>query len=572
MRWFFDLLIILGSLGFFIFGMKLMSDSIQRVAGQRLRALLSSMTKNRFYGVLTGFITTSIVQSSSATTVMVVSFVNAGLLSLLEATGVIMGANIGTTVTAWIVSFFGFKFEVSLFSLILAGIFFPFLFAKRDNLRNLAEFVFGFGILFQGLQFLKESVPDIRANPEILHFLQPYTEFGYFSVLLFVLVGTFITIIVQSSSATMTITMVAIAQGWLPFDMGAAMVLGENIGTTITANLAAIVGNVHAKRAARFHTLFNLIGVAWMLFIFPYFLHWIDHINRFLFHEHSVFEVARNARDQHLIESTLTDGLALFHTTFNVLNTLLLIGFAPAMARIVTKLTKARSREEEGFRLQYISTGIMSTPELSIEEARKELQSFGKLVEKMNANILILFFKRPKNKEKLYKKIANREEITDRLQAEITNYLARVSKFGLSEKSALQIKGMIRIASELERMADIFYTLSMDYKRLESKRVSLPESLKSNLENFYDLIYRSLKNTNLNIARSPEEINMEAVYESEREINNMRNNLQRLIYDRIEKGQYPVEDGVIFLDFVNAAEKVGDHIVNINQALTGNSH
>lgn len=567
--WIFTVLKIMGSLGIFIFGMKMMSDNIQKLAGNRLRELLAGMTRNRFAGILTGFATTSVVQSSSATTVMIVSFVNAGLLTLLQATGVIMGANIGTTVTAWIVSYFGFSFKVSMFALILVGIFLPFLFSKRENLRTLAEFVFGFGILFQGLQFLKESVPNIQSNPEIFQFLQPFTEYGYLSIFLFIIVGTVLTIILQSSSATMTITLVTIAQGWIPFEAGAAIVLGENIGTTITANIAAVVGNVHAKRAARFHTLFNMVGVIWMLLLFPYFLQMVDWLNQALFHDGSVFEIAETVEQQTLIVSTLTDGLALYHTAFNVLNTLLLIGFAPLMIRLVVKFTTAKSREEEGFRLQYISRGLMSTPELSVQEAMKEIQLFGKLVEKMCANVMVLMFKTPRNKEKLQNKIGSREEITDRLQNEITRYMARLGEYRLSERSASQVKSMIRIASDLERMGDIFYMISLNKRRIDDQRKPLPESIKKELEAYFDIIYRAIKQMNANISIDPEEVDMESVYESEHEINTFRDNLKRVIYDRIEVGQYPVEEGILYLDFVNSAEKLGDHIVNVNQALAG---
>jgi phosphate:Na+ symporter len=346
-------------------------------------------------------------------------------------------------------------------------------------------------------------------------------------------------------------------------------VRGEDIGTTITANNAGLVGNVHAKRSARFHSLFNVLGVVWMLLLFPYFLDMVDWLNQLLLHENSVFEITETAAERSLLVSTLTDGLALFHTTFNVLNTILLIGFAPAMVKLVVRFTKAKSREEEGFRLQYISRGLMSTPELSVQEAMKEVQQFGRLVEKMCANVMVLLFKTPRNKEKLLNKIGSREEITDRLQNEITRYMARLGEYRLSEHSASRVKSMIRMASDMERMGDIFYMLSLNKRRMDDQRKKMPESIKKELEAYFDIIYKSIKKMNESIQTAPEEINMEQVYESEHEINTFRDNLKKAIYDRIENGQYPVEDGILYLDFVSAAEKLGDHIVNVNQALAG---
>lgn len=564
-----DILIVIGSLGIFIYGMKLMSEGIQKVAGKRLRSLLSGMTRNRLTGILTGFFTTSIVQSSSATTVMVVGFVNAGLLTLVQASGVIMGANIGTTVTAWIVSILGFKADIQVFALIVVGLSFPMLFSKKDQLKNLGEFFVGFGILFIGLNLLKASVPDLRANPEALAFLDQFTGYGYGSLLIFIGIGTLITIIVQSSSATMAITLVLIAEGWISFETGAAMVLGENIGTTVTANLAALIGNIHAKRAARFHTLFNLIGVVWMLIVFFPFMDFVDWLNMQLFHDKSVFALAANPAQIDATNTVLTDGLALFHSTFNIINTALLFFVAPFLIRLIVKLVPARSREDEGFKLTHISSGLMSTPELSIEEAQKELLLFGRLVEKMCANVMVMLFKTPRNREKLYNKIRDREEITDRLQNEVTTYMAKLGQYRLSTESAGKVKAMIRIANDLERMGDIFYKLAIIKSKQDSQKKQMPESIATELDNYFDLVYSAIKQMNKNMAMPVEEIDMESVYESEEEINERRNLMKQIIYERIETGQYGVEEGILYLDFVNSAEKLGDHIINVNQALVG---
>ena len=568
-----DILTVIGSLGIFIYGMKLMSEGIQKVAGKGLRNLLSGMTRNRFTGILTGFATTSIVQSSSATTVMVVSFVNAGLLSLVQASGVIMGANIGTTVTAWLVTIIGFKFKISVFALSLVAFSFPLLFAKRDQLKNLAEFIIGFGILFIGLDLLKDSVPDLRSQPEVLEFLNQFVGYGYGSVLFFIMVGTLLTITVQSSSATMAITLVLIAKGFINFETGAAMVLGENIGTTITANLAAIVGNVHAKRAARFHTMFNIIGVLWMLAVFYPFLNFIDWLNQQLFHPASIFDMIDSVGDnpEHIkdVKAALTDGLALYHSVFNILNTALLFFFTPLMLKLIVRLSPAKTKDQEGFRLQYISSGMMGTPELSLQEARKELQLFGKLVEKMCANVMVMLFKTPRNREKLYSKISDREVITDRLQNEITQYLAKLGQYKLSEEGADQAKSMMRIANDMERMGDIFFKLAINKRRLDEQKREMPESVRNELDQYFDLIYKAIKEMNRHVEDEDLDLDMEAVFESEDEIDDMRDYLKKVIYERMEKNQYEVEDGIMYLDFVNSAEKLGDHIVNVNQALAG---
>lgn len=560
---------VIGALGIFIYGMKMMSEGIQKVAGKRLRSLLSGMTRNRFTGIVTGFFTTSVVQSSSATTVMVVGFVNAGLLSLVQASGVIMGANIGTTITAWIVSILGFKADINVFALSVVAVSFPLLFSKKDNLKNLAEFLIGFGILFIGLTILKDSVPDLRENPAALAFLNQFTGYGYGSILIFIGVGTLLTIIVQSSSATMAITLVLIAEGWISFETGAAMVLGENIGTTITANLAALVGNIHAKRAARFHSLFNLLGVAWILVVFYPFLQFVDWLNMQLLHDTSLFKVVQDPDNLKPNNTVLTDGLALFHSTFNVLNTVVLFFVAPYLVKLIIKLVPSRGREDEGFKLTHISSGLMSTPELSLEEALKELQQFGRLVEKMCANVMVMMFKTPRNRDRLYMKIRDREDITDRLQNEITTYMAKLGQYKLSQDSADKVKGMIRMANDLERMGDIFYKLAINKRKQEDKKKAMPESISNELTLYFDLIYRAIKQMNKNMLEDGRNIDMEQAFESEREINDMRDNLKQVIFERIESGQYDVEEGILYLDFVNSAEKLGDHIINVNQVLSG---
>jgi phosphate:Na+ symporter len=349
---FFDFLQLIGALGIFIFGMKIFSDGLQKVAGSKLRSILKGMTKNRLSGILTGFGATTITQSSTTTTVMVVSFVNAGLITFIESTGVIMGANIGTTVTAWMVSIFGFQMQITPIAISMIGIFFPFLFFGREKLKNLAEAMIGFGILFIGLEFIKDAVPNIQENPEMFAFLDSFTGFGFVSMLIFVFVGALLTLMTQSSSAATAITLVMLFQGWIDFPIAAAMILGENIGTTVTANIAAVIGNVHAKRAARFHLIFNLFGVFWMLFLINPFLMGIDSVMQYF-----VPEVGSIYGDTQEARAAATLGISLFHTTFNVLNVIILFAFVPAIIRFVERIQKDKDSSDQAFRLNIFQAG-----------------------------------------------------------------------------------------------------------------------------------------------------------------------------------------------------------------------
>ena len=466
---FFDFLQLIGALGIFIFGMKIFSDGLQKVAGSRLRSILKGMTTSRFRGLLTGFGVTSITQSSSTTTVMVVSFVNAGLITLLESTGVIMGANIGTTVTAWMVSIFGFKMSITPVAISMIGLFFPFMFFGKKKLQNLAEAMIGFGILFIGLEFIKQGVPNIQENPEMFAMLDSFTEFGFLSIILFVFIGTALTLVTQSSSAAMAITLVMLFEGWINFPIAAAMILGENIGTTVTANLAAIIGNVHAKRAARFHFIFNVFGVAWMLFLIHPFLNGIDFTMQYFDPTAgSIFGDSQAAR------ASATLGLSLFHTTFNVVNVALLIGFVPQIVRFVERIQKA-DKSDEAFRLQYISSGLMSSPELSIAQAHKEIELFGKLIEKMHYSFSGLLFRKKKKQEKFLKKIEKREQITDNIELEVSDYLTKISSDTLSDEATVRIRSMHSMINDLERIGDLYYQMSKTFEDMMELEVALPK-------------------------------------------------------------------------------------------------
>ncbi|MGB5358946.1 MAG: Na/Pi cotransporter family protein [Eudoraea sp.] len=357
-----DILQLIGSLGLFLFGMKVMSDALLRLAGNKMRSILATMTSNRFLGIITGFLITSVIQSSSATTLMVVSFSNASLLTLPEAISVIMGANIGTTITAWLITLLGFKVSMSSIALPLVGFGFLFTFSKKDNTKNWGEFIIGFAILFIGLQFLKDAMPDINENPQILEFLSRYTNAGFWSVLLFLFIGTILTLIIQSSSATMALTLIMTAQGWIPFELAAAMVLGENIGTTITANIAAIVGNFQAKRTARAHFIFNVLGVIWMLALFYPFLQLISWMVQKL-----------GSASPFVTAAAVPVALSLFHTVFNVLNTFILVWFIKPIARLVEKMVPETITPEKDIEVpKYLERKMLQYPETAIATLFKE--------------------------------------------------------------------------------------------------------------------------------------------------------------------------------------------------------
>lgn len=560
----FNFLQLIGSLGIFIFGMKIFSEGLQKVAGNRLRSILKGMTRNRLTGVITGFGATTITQSSSATTVMVVSFVNAGLMSFIESTGVIMGANIGTTVTAWIVSIFGFKMKITPIAISLIGLFFPFMFSSRDRLRNMAEAMIGFGILFIGLEFLKDSVPNIQANPELFEFLNGFTDFGIFSVILFVLVGTTLTLLTQSSSAAMAITLVMLFEGWIPFPIAASMILGENIGTTVTANLAAIVANVDAKRSARFHLVFNLIGVVWMIIVLNPFIAGVDYIM-------SVFSpgVGSILSGDALARENATLGLSLFHSAFNIINVLLLFGFVPSLIRLIERFQKEGEDEDQQHRLRYISSGLMTSSELSITQAHKEIELFAQLIEKMHDSFTGLFFKKPKKREKLLKRIAKREQITDNIELEVAEYLTRVSGFNLTESSRRRIRAMHSMINDLERIGDLYFQMSKTFEQGHSEGIDLPEEAAQEIGELMDVVLESIRFVRANLANGSRVIDLEKAQEMERKINKLRDQLKDAHYKRLEEGSYSTKAGFMYLDYLNRLEKIGDHLMNVNEALAG---
>ncbi|WP_020402480.1 Na/Pi cotransporter family protein [Gracilimonas tropica] len=562
---FFDFLQLIGALGIFIYGMKVFSDGLQKVAGNKLRAILKGMTTTRFRGIFTGFAATTVTQSSSTTTVMVVSFVNAGLLTFMESTGVIMGANIGTTVTAWMVSIFGFKMKITPIAVMLIGIFFPFMFSGRERLKNLAEAMIGFGILFIGLDFIKNAVPNIQQNPEMFMFLDQFTEFGFFSIVLFVIAGTLLTLLTQSSSAASAITLVMLFQGWIDFPIAAAMVLGENIGTTVTANIAALVGNVYAKRSARFHFVFNVFGVFWMLLLLHPFLMGIDTVMSYFSPEAgSVFNTTTE-----MGRANATLGLSLFHTTFNVLNVFLMVGFVPHIVRFIEKYQKEKEGEDSIYRLQYISSGMMSSPELSISQAHKEIELFAKLIEKMHYSMEGLLFNKQNKQDQFLKKLKKREEITDTIELEVAEYLTKISSFNLTEEATRRIRSMHSIINDLERVGDIYYQMSKTFERMQSEGTELRESVMVRLREMLDLIHEDIRLVRDNLQLEYGNIDLQKAMELEETINSYRDELLEFHYQQLEKNAYSNAVGFVFLDYLNRLEKIGDHLFNVNEAMAG---
>ena len=552
---FFDFLRLIGSLALFLYGMKIMSEGLQKFAGDSLRRILTAMTTNRVTGVLTGVLITALIQSSSATTVMVVSFVNAGLLTLTQSIGVIMGANIGTTVTAWLISALGFKVDIAAFALPLLAFALPLFFSGKSSRKSIGEFVFGFAFLFMGLQSLKANAPDLGANPEMLAFVQNYTDMGFFSIILFLFIGAILTMIVQASAATMAITLIMCANGWISFHLGVALVLGENIGTTITANLAALTGNTQARRAALAHLVFNVFGVMWVLVLFYPFT---NAVSWFVTHVMKVSDPA----------VAVSFKLAAFHTAFNISNTFIMIWFVSLIEKTVCTLIKPKVEDEE-YRLRYITGGMLSTAELSILQAHKEISLFAERTARMFNMVKELFYE--KNEEtflKTYSRIEKYENISDRMEIEIANYLTEVSEGRLSSESKEEIRIMLRAVSEIESIADSCNNLARSIKRRNEFKSEFTEEQNKHLDHMFELVSGALNRMNL-ILHKPELVHddINPSYNIENEINNYRNQLKSRNIEDINNKLYQYQDGVYYMDMVSESEKLGDYVLNVVQAV-----
>lgn len=563
---------LLGALGMFLYGMNLMSSGLQKAAGERLRGFLSAMTSNPLKGVLTGLGITTIIQSSSATTVMVVSFVNAGLLTLAQAIGVIMGANIGTTVTAWMVSWLGFKADISILAVPLMLFGFLFSNSKKDKRKNLGELIVGFSLLFLGLSFMKDSVPDLRETPQVLEFVSTWSSHGFGSVLLFLAFGTILTLVLQSSSATMAITLIMLSMGWIPFNMACAMVLGENIGTTITANIAASVGNTQAKRAAMSHTIFNVFGVAWALILYKPFLQLVGVITENLFGLPNPAAEGFAVTDSNSPEGTAAlYGLSMLHTLFNLTNTLLLVWFTKWIAQAVSWIIRApKNQEKEVFRLKYISAGPLATPELSVEQAFNEVIHFARISKNGATYAQNAINEANSDKFEEYReKLVKYEEISDRIEYEIAAFLNEVSTEEISESTSIKIKSMYKIISELESLGDSGETISRILSRMNIHKKTFDADAIKNLNVMADAVYAAydVMIENLIAAHKGELINISNAYVAEDRLNSLRNDFRDAVIEKIDNDGKNYQASVYFMDIINAFERMGDFMINVSQDL-----
>ena len=566
-----DIFSLLGALGMFLYGMNLMSSGLQKAAGDRLRGFLSAMTSNPFKRVMTGVGITALIQSSSATTVMVVSFVNAGLLTLVQAIGVIMGANIGTTITAWMVSLLGFKADISVLAVPLMLLGFLFSNSKKNQYKNIGELIVGFSLLFLGLSFMKESVPDLKETPQVLEFVRQWSGYGFRSVLIFLGLGTVLTLILQSSSATMAITLIMLSMGWIPFPMACAMVLGENIGTTITANIAASVGNSSAKRAALSHTVFNVFGVIWALILFKPFLVLVGKIIELMGLPNPADpDFMVTASDGPESTSALY-GLSMLHTLFNTINTLILIWFTGLIGKLVTKLVKSNEkREDKPFRLKYIEAGHLATPELSTEQAFKEIIHFANISRNGLGYIRAAINEsNPEKFEELRGKLVKYEEISDRIEYEIATFLNALSAEEISARTSMRIKAMYKIIGELESLGDSGESISriLSRRNIHNKTFDAETIRKINaMIDLVDNAYRvMIANLTLSFDGKLEDISN--AYAAEDRINNLRNSLRDEEIESIESDRKNYQTSVYYMDIISQFETMGDFLINISQTL-----
>lgn len=594
---FLDFLCLLGAVGLFLYGMKVMSEGLQKAAGDRLRNILSSMTRNRFTGLLTGCAITALIQSSSASTVMVVSFVNAGLMTLGQSMAVIFGANVGTTFTAWIIAIFGFKVNMSLFLLPLIALAVILLFTNKSKAKSMGEFLIGFSFLFMGLDMISAYVPDLQNNPELFAALKGYASMGIRSILLFALFGIVLTMVIQSSAATFAITLIMCTKGWITFDLACAIVLGSNIGTTITPILASMSGNVAARRTAMGHLLFNLLGTLWCLCVFiPFanmnvwlteligqgsptalynFVNDLETTDPGLYN--SLFDNSLPAghhvlRQIAAMQMSVSFGLSIFHTTFNLVNLSIMIWFTNLYVKIVERLVPAKKRgDEEEFTLKFISRGLLNASELNIAQAEKEIAVYAERVGRMLAMAKELIHTKAASEEynRLYSRLEKYEDISDRMELEIATYLNRVAEGRLSNEGKHRIAAMLNIVGEIESIADSCLGVGKILNRKIEAGVHFSEEIYNNLDALYEyvndammLMISHLKN--IEHLTGSELINS---YNKEREINNFRNTLRSANVENINEGHYEYRAGIYYMDLIGDFEKTGDYIINVVDTL-----
>ena len=589
---FLDFLGLLGAVGLFLYGMKVMSEGLQKAAGDRLRNILSAMTRNRVTGTITGFFITALIQSSSASTVMVVSFVNAGLMTLAQSMAVIMGANVGTTFTAWVIALFGFKVNISAFVLPLIGLSVPLLFAKKSRNKSIGEFFIGFAFLFMGLDLISQYVPDLQSNPEMFAFLQEYSSMGFGSIAIFLAVGIIVTMVIQSSAATFAITLIMCSKGWITFDLACALVLGSNIGTTITPLLASMSGNVAAKRTAMGHLLFNVLGTVWCMAVFVPFADlnaWITEaigqgnpnaLYQYVNHIHATqpdlydhlfdnslpsgHEVLRNIA---AMQMSVSFGLSIFHTVFNLVNLSIMIWLTNVYVKIVEYLIPAKHTEEAEFQLKSISGGILSASELNIAQAEKEMVVYAERVRRMIDMSRNLVHTPEKSEEfnHLFSRIEKYEEISDRMELEIAHYLNRCAEGRLSNEGKLHIAAMLSIDSEIESIADCCYNIGRALVRKQQATVQFNDTIYNNIDTMFRHVEAAMDQmiSLLGDVENVHEVDLLGSYNREREINNLRNQLRSGNVENINNRLYEYQSGIFYMDIIADLEKTGDYIINV---------
>ena len=594
-----DFLCLLGAVGLFLYGMKVMSEGLQKAAGDRLRNILSAMTRNRFAGLLTGCAITALIQSSSASTVMVVSFVNAGLMSLAQSMAVIMGANVGTTFTAWIIAIFGFKVDISTFVLPLIGVAVVLLMMNKSKTKSIGEFLIGFSFLFMGLGLISDYVPDLQNNPEMFAVLRDYASGGIKSVLVFTLVGLVLTMVIQSSAATFAITLIMCTKGWITFDLACALVLGSNIGTTITPILASLSGNVAAKRASMGHLLFNLLGTMWCLCVFiPFaeFNAWLtetigqgnpEALYGFVTNlEQTDPELYNHLFDNSLpaghdvirqignMQMSVSFGLSIFHTTFNLVNVMVMIWLTKLYVKIVEWLVPSKNSDEEEFTLKFISGGLMNAAELNIAQAEKEIVVYAERVGRMINMAHTLLHTKEKSEEynTLYSRLEKYEDISDRMELEIAHYLNRCAEGRLSNEGKLRIAAMLNIISEIESIADSCMGIGKILDRKIQQNVDFNEEIYGNIDTMYVYVNQAMEMMNSQL-KDLEHISGKSLidsYNKEREINNYRNILRGANVENINGHHYEYQAGIYYMDIIGDLEKTGDYIINVIDTLRDN--
>lgn len=576
-----DFLSLLGAVCLFLYGMKVMSEGLQKVAGDRLRNILGAMTRNRVTGVLTGILITALIQSSSASTVMVVSFVNAGLMSLAQSMAVIFGANVGTTVTTWIISAFSFEINISTYTIVLLAVAVPLMFMKKGGYKSLGEFIVGFCFLFMGLDLISTYVPNLEENPQMLAFLQDYTQMGIVSVLTFFSVGIILTMVVQSSAATFAITLIMCSQGWISFTLGCAVILGGNIGTTITPILASLSGNLAARRTAMGHVLFNIVGSIIVLLVFYPFVHLvgditgacmgldpcdIDRAQELAMSGNTLLDEA--GRKISFDQKTVAFGLAMFPTVFNAANLLVMIWFTRLYVKAVCWLMPARHRDtEEEFTLKYIGRGLLGTSELNLAQAQKEIVVYGERVQRMIGMAETLVGSDPDSQEYLdnVNRIEKYEEISDHMELEIGMFLNKVAEGRLSPEGKKETAAMLRIISEIESIADSCLNVSKTLRRKNQAKVNFDQWIQAQIAGMFRIVDAAMDNM-LALLRemdAPDEARVIEAYNREREINNYRNRLRDDNISNINDHKYNYQEGIFFMDLISEAEKLGDYILNV---------